>query len=261
MRKTPIACLLTLACLAHGTPGSAQPGEAYGQWVEKAHADWPSIAMINRIDYTDESFPVAGCAFLLDTGDATLAATAKHVLRFFKSETMDSVSFRGTLKSWRVFPKDDPSRVTVLGELVNEDDEASLESIPVGRDWLLFTVRKRAESVQALRLRSTPLVADEPVFIVGWRYTDEGSQKIYAGNYVRSEEGSVLIAVDALADNKMPGLSGAPVIDARGYVIGVMSQKAGTMQRLASIDYPQALLEDVRLEVSTRPDRRLRSGP
>jgi hypothetical protein len=41
----------------------------------------------------------------------------------------------------------------------------------------------------------------------------------------------------------MPGLSGAPVIDARGYVIGLMSTKAGKLQRLSATDYPQQLLE------------------
>ena len=60
---------------------------------------------------------------------------------------------------------------------------------------------------------------------------------------MRRESGTILISVKALADNKIPGLSGSPVIDARGYVIGLMSQKAGNLQRLASVDYPRAVLE------------------
>jgi len=210
--------------------------------------------MVNQIDYTDAHHPVAGCAFLLDTGDEILAATAKHVLRYFKSEQMNSVSFRGTLKEWRMFPKDDTTSITVVDRLINENDEESLKGFPTGKDWLLFTVRQYPDNMQPLRMRSTPLRPGEPVFIVGWRYTDEGSQNIYRGKYVKSEDGSVVISTEALTDNKMPGLSGAPVIDANGDVIGLMSSKAGKMERLASVDYPSALLKERRLsgiELST----------
>ncbi len=64
--------------------------------------------MINQIDYTDKKHPTAACGFLLDTGDEILAAAAKHVLIYFRSEAMDSVSFKGTLETWRMFPKDAP---------------------------------------------------------------------------------------------------------------------------------------------------------
>jgi len=53
----------------------------------------------------------------------------------------------------------------------------------------------------------------------------------------------VIVSADALVDNTIPGLSGAPVIDAAGYVIGLMSTKYGKLQRLAPADYPRSLLE------------------
>ena len=70
--------------------------------------------MINQIEYTDKNHPVAGCGFLLDTGDEILAATAKHILTYFKSETMESVSFQKTLKLWKMFPKNNPDDVVVI---------------------------------------------------------------------------------------------------------------------------------------------------
>lgn len=219
-----------------------QPGD-YGSWVGRPHTEWPRITMINEIEYSDASYPSAACAFLVDTGDEVVAATAKHVLRYFKSESMDSVSFGGSLHSWTMFPKNDPSRRTVVGRLINEDAEESLERIPSGKDWLLFTVRERSEGVQPLRFRSTPLERGETVYVIGWRYPDEGPQRILEGKYVKSERGSVLISVKELTDNTVPGLSGSPVIDAHGYLIGLMSTKSGQLQRLAGIDYPVELLE------------------
>jgi hypothetical protein len=217
----------------------------YGSWVVEPQADWPHITMINRIEYDDASHPSAACGFLLDTGDEVVAATAKHVLLYFRSESMDSVSFGDSLVSWTMFPKDAPSRVVVLGKLINEDRDEPLEKIPSARDWLLFTVRERAEGIQPLRLRGTPLREGETVYVVGWRYPDVGPQRVLEGRFVRADEGSVLIDVPALTDNTVPGLSGSPVIDAYGYVIGLMSTKAGKLQRLAGVDYPQGLLDTV----------------
>jgi hypothetical protein len=61
---------------------------------------------------------------------------------------------------------------------------------------------------------------------------------------VKSEDGTVLISTEVLADNTMPGLSGAPVIDASGRVIGLMSQKAEKMERASGLDYPRGILSD-----------------
>ena len=166
---------------------------------------------------------------------------------------MDTVAFGGTLERWEMFPKDEPSDVTVVSALINEDANESLERIQPTEDWLLFTVERASASVTALRLRRTPLKAGETVFVVGWRYTDEGRQRVYKGKYVRPEKGSVLIDAKELADNTVPGLSGSPVIDAEGYVVGVMSSKFGKLQRLAPIDYARRVLEQ-------QPSRRPHGG-
>jgi S1-C subfamily serine protease len=229
---------------------AAVPAEGdYGRWAAEDPEQWPRIAMVNAIRYTDSNHPRAGSAFLLDTGDEIVAVTAKHVLRYFKSEAMDSVSFRGTLVRWEMFPKDDPSDVTLARALINEDDDESLEGIRAERDWVLLNVERVSETVTPLRLRTTPLEPGETVFVVGWRYTDEGPQHVRRGQVVRSEQGSVLIDVPELADNKMPGLSGTPVIDSRGYVIGLMSSKSGKRESLAGVDYPQQVLREPRREV------------
>jgi len=217
-------------------------------WMTENPGDWPRITMINQIEYADAEHPIAACGFLLDTGDEILAATAKHVLIYFKSESMDSVSFQGNLKAWRMFPKDSPGDLVVIDRLINENAREPLERIPSSRDWLLFTIRERSEAVQPLRLRSTPLRAGETVYVIGWRYPDEGRQRVHEGRFVRRDKGSVLVSIDALTDNTIPGLSGSPVIDAQGQVIGLMSTKFGDLQRLAPVDYARGLLEERRRE-------------
>ena len=237
-------CLLAGILLAACGPAQVEEADTYGRWMELPPSEWPHITGVNQIDYVDQQYPVAGCGFLLEVGEEVLAATAKHVLTYFKSAQMDSVDFEGTLKSWKLFPKDRPSEVTVVGELLNRDSQESLESIPCDKDWLLFTVQRGSESLQPLRIRTTPLVKGEPVYVVGWRYSEEDCpQLVYEGVYVRSERDAVLITVEKLIDNTVGGLSGSPVIDGGGYVVGLMSRGKGEIQRLAPVDYPRRLLE------------------
>jgi hypothetical protein len=221
----------------------ASHSDEKGGWIDQSQSQWPQITMINQIDYIDKHHPVAGCAFLLDTGKDTLAVTAKHVLIYFKSEKMNSVSFNNTLKSWRMFPKNSPNDVVVIDRLINEDREEPIDKVPVASDWLLFTVKEKSRNIKPLRFRTEPLTTGEKVFVIGWRYTDKNCpQIIYEGSFVKSEDGSVLISCEKLADNTVPGLSGSPVVDSKGRLIGVMSQKAGEMQRLSSIAYPTDVL-------------------
>jgi hypothetical protein len=134
----------------------------------------------------------------------------------------------------------------VIDRLVNEEPNERLERIPSSRDWLLFTLRETTDAVRPLRPRGTPLEKGETVYAIGWRYPDEGLQRVHRGRFVRMDKGSVLVSIDALKDNTIPGLSGAPVIDAKGYVIGLMSTKAGNLQRLAPVSYALDLLAETR---------------
>lgn len=234
--------LVSLALALGGTPFASAAGS---DWAAKPRDEWPQIALVNEIEYVDKHHPIAGCGFLLDTGSDTLAVTAKHVLKYFKSETMQSISFGSTLETWKMYPKGNPDDFVIIDRLLNEDSEESLDDIPSPRDWLLFTIREKSPQIQPLRLRQTPLVKGEPIYIVGWRYSDKNCrQRIYAGNFERLDESCVLVSTEELSDNTMPGLSGAPVIDAQGDVIGLMSRKAGKLERLAPIDYPRRLLEE-----------------
>ena len=200
--------------------------------------------MINEIDYVDKHHPIAGCAFLLDTGRDTLAVTAKHVLVYFKSEKMNSVCFNNTLKSWEMYPKNNPGDRVNVDRLINENPDEPIDRIPPDRDWLLFEIKEKSPNIEPLKFRTEPLVAGEKVYIIGWRYTDKNCpQVIYEGAFVKSDDGSILISTKELADNTMPGLSGAPVVDSKGYLIGLMSQKAGKMERPSSIDYPKKVLK------------------
>jgi hypothetical protein len=239
-----VAAILSLALFsAIPAVGRVEKSDTYGDWMKKPQTEWPQLTMVNQIDYTDKHHPIAGCGFLLDTGDEVLAATAKHILTYFKSKPMHSVDFENTLKLWKMFPKNSPGDVVVLDSLINADPDEPIDDVPSKRDWLLFTVKERSENIQPLRLRTDSIEPGEPVYIVGWRYSDKDCpQVVYEGNFVKNKGATHLISTKKLADNTMPGLSGSPVIDSNGYVIGLMSRKAGKLEQLASTEYPVEVL-------------------
>jgi hypothetical protein len=122
--------------------GGGQQGDT-AAWIDRPRDQWPQIAMVNEIEYVDQYFPVAGCAFLLETGGDTVAATAKHVLIYFKSDSMRAVSFDGDLVRWKMHPKNEPGEGVVAGRLINEDPGEQITYTRSRSDWLLFQIGER----------------------------------------------------------------------------------------------------------------------
>lgn len=214
-------------------------------WIKKSQNEWPQITMINHINYIDRDYSIAGCGFLLDIGIDTIAVTAKHILTYFNSNMMRTVSFNNSLRYWEMYPKNNKKDKVYVGEIINENPNESLQDIPVNKDWLLLSVKQKSLNIQPLQFRRTPLSSGEKVYIIGWRYCDNDcTQRIYEGNIVRSLGGSIIISTKLLKKNTVPGLSGSPVIDSGGYLIGIMSQKYGEGERLSSIEYPMELLSN-----------------
>lgn len=216
-------------------------------WIKRPQIEWPQITMINHINYVDRDHSHAGCGFLLDIGTDTIAVTAKHILTYFNSNNMRNVSFNNSLRYWEMYPKNNRNDKVYIDEIINENPYESLQGIPVNKDWLLLSVKLKSLNIQPLQFRKTSLSSGEKIYIIGWRYCDNNcTQRIYEGNFVKTFGGSIIISTKLLKSNTIPGLSGSPVIDSGGYLIGIMSQKYGEMERLSSSEYPIKLLSNMK---------------
>lgn len=220
MKKLLFACLLApLFC----------PAQEPEKFMSKPSDQWPIIALINQVlykngdSYIAPSFTYAGTGFLIDTGKDTLAATAKHILWIAKNKQSSGVAINAELASWAMRPKGNSPAVAIIGQLLNEDPAEILEgknSTILERDWLVFSVQSATPDIHPLKPRYTAIRPGEKLFIISNAYADS-SVKIFEGKLVRKLGGDLLIERN-MADHQ-GGSSGSPVIDAYGYLVGVIS--------------------------------------
>ncbi len=201
-------------------------------WINEPHDQWPLIALINEVWYTTgeryihPSFEYAATGFLIDTGEDTLAVTAKHVLWIAKTTTMNAVDLQGKLDRWVMHPKGSVEDSVVIGKLINEDPEEFLngpESTITQRDWIVFTTSYVSPKVQPLKPRYAEIVPGEKVYYAGCPYNDE--QCIISTGTVLEVEGNRIV-FSKMAGTNIAGASGSPIFDEKGMLVGILGGAA-----------------------------------
>lgn len=184
------------------------------------------IALTNKIDFVNPKFdqPRFSCGFLIKYKTDTFAVTAKHLLKIIKSSDMKTLAFENHIKNWSLYPLEQKDQLVVTNQLLNENKSASLDAQSTYQeDWLLFSIKTNHSKVKPLELRTTPLNPGEKLYVVGWtRKMEQGSQRVYEFEYYKSI-GNRLLLKDVIVPEQFGGLSGAPVIDQQGLVVGIVS--------------------------------------
>lgn len=198
-------------------------------WIDLPIDQWPQIALTNHVQfkngdrYIDPSFQYAGTGFLIDTGKDTLAATAKHVLWIARNAASQKVEINEQLQSWMMRPKKDTITFVLIDQLINEDSTEILQgpsSSITDRDWLIFSLKKNTSGIFPLKPRYTRLQPGEKVYIISCAYDTEQCAG-YEANLLRKKGMDLLL--ERKDSKNMPGASGSPVVDANGYLIGILS--------------------------------------
>jgi len=189
------------------------------------------IGLINNVSYTNSEFnnPNAGNGFLVEHQSKTYAITAKHVLMIAKTDAMEFVAFEGGLKQWKMHPKNNESSYVILEELLNSNRKDSLTwdyldaNWDTYNDWLVFSVKENKSKHKPLKFRSTPIIKDESLYVVGWSYKDTiGEQRVYEYKFNQTE-GDYHNLTQVNGPISLGGLSGSPLVDEKGNVVGIVS--------------------------------------
>ncbi|WP_027136737.1 trypsin-like peptidase domain-containing protein [Gaetbulibacter saemankumensis] len=197
--------------------------------VEKLHKK--PIGLINSVTYLDSSFnnPNAANGFLVNYENQTYGITAKHVLVVAKTEEMEFIDFEGGLKEWKMHPKNDTTKYIVMDKLLNSNRKDSLTWSYISNnrdsyeDWLIFSVKENKSKYKPLKFRNKQLMKGENLYVIGWSYSDTiGPQRVYEYIYDKTEKNYHHL-IQKNGPTSLAGLSGAPIVDEKGKLVGLVS--------------------------------------
>ena len=187
---------------------------------------FPDITLINRINFEDSKYDQSrfSCGFLVKYRSETFALTAKHLLKIIKTDKMKMLTFENYIKNWILHPLGKEKEQVITDKLLNENKSESLDKKDTyDEDWLLFSIKSNYSTVKPLELRTTPLLTGEKLYVIGWtRKIEAGNQRVYEFEYYKTI-GNRLLLKDIIVPEQFGGLSGAPVVDKYGLVVGIVS--------------------------------------
>ena len=211
---------------AEPTPESA--GETPGAdnrvaeaWVSRPVTEWPQLVLTNHAEFNGHSSLQGASSFLIRTNDdRILAATAAHLIGpaggVEPEIPINQLALR--IQSWKMFPRtarEDALEVISLGTQAFDDEHL---------DWLVLSIKER-DPLPAfpLQMRQKPVEVGESVFLIGCPYAESDCrQNVYTGTITERAFGD-RFRYDIEPPVDIRGFSGAPIIDQKGYVVGVMT--------------------------------------
>ncbi|MEA1887605.1 MAG: trypsin-like peptidase domain-containing protein [Bacteroidota bacterium] len=236
MRYLIYTLLLILSITAcNNTGGEVKKVE----WADKPVSEWPEIVFTNEIEFKDTTYSGLANSFLVNTGTDTLGVTCKHIFLVFQHEELPTIDLGENFISWKVYPKDKQDKYMVFGEMINENSDEMVDAFNTlkSRDWLLFEVDDIPAGFTPLRIRTKPVQEDEIIYCLGWPYKQkEGSPSLVKMQVFRNA--GPYYYVNTLTENVDPaGRSGSPVIDANGYLVGIVSGAEGKLGVIGNVNY------------------------
>ncbi|HDZ40100.1 MAG TPA: serine protease [Bacteroidetes bacterium] len=219
--------------------GSSNEEARKEEWAGKPVSEWPDIVFTNDIQFKDTTYKGFGNSFLVDTGKDTLGLTCKHIFLAFTQHELPVIDLGSDFVQWKVYPKGEEERYIIFGRMINENREEAVDAFNTlkSRDWLLFEVDDIPEGFTPLRINKTPLQKDKIIYCLGWPYAlKEGKPSLVKMQVFRNE--GPYYYVNTLTENVDPaGRSGSPVIDANGFLVGIISGAEGNLGVVGNVNY------------------------
>lgn len=187
-------------------------------WKKEEYLTSKQIVFTNEYRFKDGRYALGASSFLVKAKNQTVLCTAKHLL----SEAMGispkvaTSDFNAQLDYWKVFAKNDK----IFGDTLSVSRMITQKSEP--SDIILLKCKSTTGSgLLTLTPRLTRVGADEELEIIGYEFGDaSGDQKSFKVTFDEYDRSTII--VKAKKPFRANGMSGSPVVDASGYVVGVL---------------------------------------
>ncbi|MGE4072580.1 MAG: serine protease [Lysobacterales bacterium] len=205
-----------------------------------AAARAPLTSGVNDVQFAsarEQAF--LGSGFVIEHQGRLFGVTAKHVLLMREGGPPEHTDIQPQLEHWRL--RDPRSRETLeFGRLLNGSATEAVDLEVLKRDTLVFELGS-AGPFKPLHLASSAPKPGERLHAVGCSYATETScaQDVYAGEMLERQGVNLLIDLGAQSLETMFGLSGAPVLNEAGELVGIVSNvlpDASGKPRFAPVD-------------------------
>jgi len=166
-----------------------------------------------------------GNGFLVKHRGSTYAVTVKHALLELKKPSMNSVNIAEHVNRWQIHPNMQADQSVVLGKLLNHDNSEKLDMAILQKDWLVFEIENNNSDLTVLTLRDSALEKGETLTAYGCSYANKPTcqQDSYAGTFIKMDGANLRMSLKDMNPSALRGLSGSPVLDANGQVVGIVS--------------------------------------
>ena len=192
--------------------------------------DWPQLLLRNYGTFRGHSPMEGASSFLIEAPDGShWVATSVHLLgpAGGVEPPVPPGKLVTDLDHWRAHLPDKPD---TYAEVVGGRRLMTV----ITADWLAMklTSSDAVLPVKPLHLRRTLLLPDEPVFLIGLPYDDKSgaTQHIYRGQVTTTsplDPGQFAFVVQEQVD--FSGFRGAPILDAEGEVVGVLTDRMSSL--------------------------------
>lgn len=214
-------------------------------WIEKPVSSWPDFALTNEISFTDTTFYNIANSFLVNTGFDTIGVSCKHFFMVFENQLgLNSIDLGNKFNYWNMYPRNHKEKTVSIKRLINTNSNEHIgqfNTLKV-RDWIIFEIEGQNNQLYPLKIRYTSVKSNEIVYAVGWGVNQKDNNKpalikmqCYKnlGNYFYIKP----------SNNQPHGMSGSPVIDKNGFLVGIVSGQEGNLGVIGGIKYLTTLFD------------------
>ncbi|WP_100658391.1 trypsin-like peptidase domain-containing protein [Alteromonas flava] len=208
-------------------------GDRYDTRIAEKTLAWiatlPKHSGKNQLSFYDQAHDKAfvGNGFIISHNNTLYAVTVKHALLEAETPQMEHVSIEQAVQQWSLAHHQGSSAPIILGKLLNADPNEPIDMLVLQRDWLVFELDQTQVGgfLKPLTMRETALSNDERVIAVGCTYATQKTcdQDTYAGHYIETDGNNLRVKMANVDFSTLRGLSGSPVLDNNGQVVGIVS--------------------------------------
>jgi hypothetical protein len=219
-------------------------------WVENPVSEWPDFALSNEISFEDTTYVDIANSFLVTTGFDTIGISCKHLFMVFENHLgLKNIDLGSTFKYWTMYPKNYKEKTVSIKRLINKNSSEAIgqfNTLKV-RDWIIFELEAQNPQVYPLKIRFTPVKTNEIVYALGWGVKQKDNRlpaliKLQCfknmGDYYYIKP----------SENQPHGMSGSPVIDKNGYLVGIVSGQEGKLGVIGSVDYLKKMFDTYQIK-------------